>query len=112
MDEALPNERRGWLKHGNPVGDYLKSPRCGAMNRRGTACQCPAMRNKHGVYTRCRLHGGLSRGPKTQEGRQRARTARLKHGTYSAGTVALRRQCREMLRKTKELLRDHSRRVK
>jgi hypothetical protein len=35
-------------------------------------------------------------------------TARLKHGNYSAGTVALRRQCREMLKQTKELLREHS----
>ena len=39
------------------------SPRCGAQNRAGTACQSPAMGNG-----RCRLHGGLSTGPKTAEG--------------------------------------------
>ncbi|MGA7450467.1 MAG: HGGxSTG domain-containing protein, partial [Rhodoplanes sp.] len=32
--------------------------RCGAKNRAGGACQCPAMRGRQ----RCRLHGGLSPG--------------------------------------------------
>ncbi len=50
-------KRRGWLKNGNPPGDFTKAPRCGAKTRRGTRCQCPAMPNG-----RCRLHGGLSTG--------------------------------------------------
>jgi hypothetical protein len=69
---------RGRLKNGNPSGDYAKAPRCGARNRRGTACQCSAMKNG-----RCRLHGGLSTGPKTPEGIERIRKARTKHGRYS-----------------------------
>jgi hypothetical protein len=54
--------RRGWLKNGNPPGDFLKAPRCGARTRRGALCQCPAMPNG-----RCRIHGGLSTGPKTEK---------------------------------------------
>jgi hypothetical protein len=30
--------RRGWLKHGNPPGDFSKAPQCGAKNRRQTPC--------------------------------------------------------------------------
>jgi hypothetical protein len=32
---------------------------------------------------RCRMHGGLSTGPKTPEGLERSRRARWKHGAYS-----------------------------
>lgn len=41
---------------------------CGAKNRRGLPCQCKR------VYRggRCKFHGGLSTGPKTPEGKQRA----------------------------------------
>jgi len=56
--EGTPHEkRRGTLNNGNPPGDFSMAPRCGARNRRGSPCQCPAMRNG-----RCRLHGGLSTG--------------------------------------------------
>ena len=41
--------------------------RCGAKTRRGTACQRPANK-KNG---RCRLHGGASTGPRTEDGRAR-----------------------------------------
>jgi hypothetical protein len=47
---------KGWLKNGNPSGDFTKAPHCGAKNRRGLACQQPAMKNG-----RCRLHGGKHR---------------------------------------------------
>ena len=36
---------KGWLKNGNPPGDFRKAPRCGAKNRRGLACQQPGMTN-------------------------------------------------------------------
>jgi hypothetical protein len=59
-----PHEpRRGWLKNGNPSGDFTKAPRCRAKTRRGSECQCPAM-----INGRWRLHGGLSTGPKTEAG--------------------------------------------
>jgi hypothetical protein len=53
--------------------------RCGAKTRQGTACQRPANK-KNG---RCRLHGGASTGPKTNEGRARISEANLRHGRYT-----------------------------
>jgi hypothetical protein len=86
--------RRGWLKHGNRVGDFTTAPRCGAKTRRGTACQCPALRGKR----RCRLHGGLSTGPKTLDGLARNRAANTKHGRFSAEGQAAARWCRMYFR--------------
>ncbi|MGH6962647.1 MAG: HGGxSTG domain-containing protein, partial [Dongiaceae bacterium] len=57
---SLPPERRGRLKNGNSPGDFLSAPRCGARTRCGGECRQPAMPNG-----RCRLHGGLSTGPRT-----------------------------------------------
>ena len=63
------NRNSGRLLHGNPGGDPSKAPRCGAKTRRGTPCNAPAMRStKMGNYTRCRLHGGASTGPRTAAG--------------------------------------------
>jgi len=49
---------------------------------------------------RCRMHGGLSTGPRTVEGRARCAAARRIHGFYSAEMLALRRAgaayCRRM----------------
>ena len=97
---TIPDEphehRRGWLKHGNPSGDLLKAPRCGARTRRQTPCLGPAMRNG-----RCRLHGGKSTGPRTPEGLERSRRARWKHGAYSREVRTLlaenRRRWRELM---------------
>lgn len=49
-------------------------PRCGARCRDGHACRAPAVwdhRRDRPRNGRCRMHGGLSTGPKTPEGRQR-----------------------------------------
>lgn len=43
--------------------DFSTAARCEAKTRRNTKCRCPAMKNG-----RCRLHGGLSTGPKTAAG--------------------------------------------
>jgi hypothetical protein len=50
--------------------------RCGAKNRRGEPCQKPPVPGKK----RCRLHGGLSTGPKTAEGKMAAANAHVTHG--------------------------------
>jgi hypothetical protein len=51
------------------------------------------MRNRRtGKYTRCRLHGGASTGPKTKEGLERCRRARLLHGRRSVEAVAERKK--------------------
>src|ERR1700687_531561 len=79
MQQARPNELRVVeLRNGNRRGDYRNAARCGAKTRRGGPCQCPAMANG-----RCRLHGGLSTGPKTAAGIERIRRAVTKHGYYS-----------------------------
>jgi hypothetical protein len=53
----------------------MQPPRCGAKTRRNTHCGRMAM-----ACGRCRMHGGLSTGPRTAEGRERVRKARTKHG--------------------------------
>jgi hypothetical protein len=99
LDE--PHEqRRGWLRNSNPSGDWTKARRCGALTRRQTACQCPAIRNRR----RCRLHGGKSTGPKTAAGLKRSRGARWKHGEYSAGATAERARIRALFRQARALL--------
>jgi hypothetical protein len=92
---SLPPDRRGRLRNGATPGDFLAAPRCGASTRSGDCCRQPAMRNG-----RCRMHGGLSTGPRTAEGRARCAAARRIHGFHSAEMVALRRAgaacCRRM----------------
>src|SRR5215470_7955696 len=74
----------------NPMTRALSNVRrCGAKTRRGTACQCPAMKNG-----RCRLHGGKSTGPRTPEGLERSRRARWKHGRYSREAKEAAREAR------------------
>ncbi len=50
-----------------------KRPRCGAKTRAGRPCR---MRVEFGK-ARCRLHGGLSTGPKTEAGRARVAVRKL-----------------------------------
>ncbi len=52
--------------------------RCGARTRSNSPCAKYPIKGKH----RCRLHGGLSTGPRTVEGRARISAAQLKHGRY------------------------------
>ena len=51
---------------------------CGARTRSNSLCAKHPIKGKR----RCRLHGGLSTGPKTEEGKARIAAARLKHGRY------------------------------
>jgi hypothetical protein len=95
-----PPPRRGWLRHGNPPGDYAKAPRCGARTRSGGCCRQPAMKNG-----RCRMHGGLSTGPRTAEGLARSQQARWKHGFDSAAIRALRRETMLTARRLAGLVR-------
>ncbi len=81
---SLDPQRRGRLNNGNPGGDFLAAPRCGAATRAGCACRQPAMANG-----RCRFHGGKSTGPRTADGLARARRARLVHGLRSAEVIAI-----------------------
>jgi hypothetical protein len=89
----------GWLKNDNPTGDPNSAPRCGAMTRHGKECRAPAMRNG-----RCRMHGGLSTGPRTPEGLERSRRARWKHGLYSAEAKAEARFFRQRIKEAEDIL--------
>jgi hypothetical protein len=83
--------RGGQLKNGNPSGDLTAIPRCGALTRAGQPCQGPAMSNR-----RCRMHGGLSTGPRSPEGLARIVAARTAHGGYGAEMRHFRELVREM----------------
>lgn len=78
----------GWLKNGNPPCDPRTVRRCGARNRAG----------------RCMFHGGKSSGPRTEEGRERIRRARWKHGRKSAAAIAARREDARVRREIRQLV--------
>ena len=61
------------------MNDPVQTPiRCGAKTRAGTPCAKFPMEGKR----RCRLHAGLSTGPKTAAGRAAISAANTKHGRY------------------------------
>lgn len=93
--EQPQEKRRGWLKNGNPPGDYSKAPRCGAKTRAGTTCRCPAVRGKK----RCRVHGG-AKGSGAPKGNKNA----FKHGNYSAVAKLKRRETKRVTRALISLL--------
>jgi len=102
---AAPGQRRGRLKNGNPSGDYLQAPRCGARTRAGCACRQPAMPSPGGGRGRYRMHGGLSTGPRTPEGLARSRSARLTHGYRTAELIGLRHRAVHAARRLRSLNR-------
>jgi len=55
---------------------------------------------------RCRIHGGLSTGPKTSHAIERIRKANLKHGLYTAAAKAARRHCRQLMKQSRETLKE------
>ena len=69
-------------------GPNYPGPRCCARTRKGTVCQKPPLRGK----SRCRLHGGLSTGPKTPEGKARIAAAHWKHGRRSRAFTETRKR--------------------
>lgn len=73
----------------NRLRQIRSAPRCGARNRAGQPCQCPAIRGR----MRCRLHGGLSPGaPKGQA------NGKYTDGYFTAEAVAERRWINDMLK--------------
>jgi len=54
---------------------------CGARARRNNnePCRQPGMLTNG----RCRLHGGKSTGPRSEQGKAKSRQANLKHGRYT-----------------------------
>ena len=67
-----------------PLTTHRRRPRCGAKTRKGTPCQAPAVWNLERDKPRngrCRMHGGLSSGPRTEEGKRRSLDA-LRRGRF------------------------------
>ena len=73
---------------------FLQARRCGARSKRNNhqPCRQPAMKNG-----RCRLHGGLSTGPKTEQGKQKSARANLKCGHYTKAAIMERMRMRMMM---------------
>ena len=88
------------LRNNNPRGNPNAAPRCMARTRQGTPCKSPAMKGEK----RCRMHGGKSSGPTTEEGKIRARKANMKHGHYTAEAIELRQLLRQIIKEGKELV--------
>ena len=61
------------------AGGRIKCRRCTAKPSH-TKEQCKRPASKLSKTSKCSRHGGLSTGPKTQEGKERIRAAHLKHG--------------------------------
>lgn len=74
---------------------------CGAKARTNGHKSC---RKKAMANGRCRFHGGMSTGPRTEKGKERARAAVLKHGFYTPAAVQERRVFRENFREFQEQL--------
>ena len=94
-DKPCHAKRRGWLKNGNPPGDFSKAPRCGAKTRKGTLCKAPAMANG-----RCRMHGGTNLGG--PYGNQHA----LKHGCRTKKATAERQMITQFLRESSKVIEE------
>ena len=80
-------------KHVSIFGQCTPAPRCQAKSKRSQEqCKKAAIRGKQV----CRTHGGLSTGPRTEQGRKRCAEARTIHG----------RETREMRIKRAEKFRE------
>lgn len=73
---------------------FLQAKKCGAKSKRNNHLPCKNAAMKNG---RCRMHGGKSTGPKTEEGKKKAAAANLKHGQYTNAAIAERRRMRMMM---------------
>jgi len=74
----------------------LSSARCGAKTRSGKPCKSPAVGGKK----RCRMHGGAA-GSGAPLGNKNA----VKHGFFTRDSIADRNRIRELVRKSRKLLR-------
>lgn len=78
IDRELADERRR-SKQIQERADSKRRVLCGAKTRKGTSCQNKSEPGRK----RCKLHGGMSTGPKTAEGRKRISDAqRQRWGTH------------------------------
>ena len=85
-------------KYINLFGQDTPAPRCQAQSKRSKQqCRKAAIRGKQV----CRLHGGASTGPRTEQGRKRCAAAKTIHGWE---TRELRKTRAEKFREMKVLV--------
>ena len=90
---------KSYEKHINLFGKNTPAPRCQALSKRShEQCKKAAVRGKQV----CRIHGGKSTGPMTEQGRKRYAAAKTVHGWE---TRALRKTRAEKFREMKALLK-------
>ena len=85
-------KRQQWEEENEAIRDRRRTPkddrpRCGARCRDGTPCQARAVwdyANDRPRNGRCRVHGGLSTGPRTSEGKRRSREGARRGARVSA----------------------------
>ena len=71
------------------LGGRIRCPRCQAKSKRTKQqCRSPAIRGKRV----CRIHGGKSTGPKTEQGRNLCGAAKTLHGRETRAIRAKRQQ--------------------
>jgi len=71
------------------LGGRIRCPRCQAKSKRTKRqCRSPAIRGKRV----CRIHGGKSTGPRTQQGRNLCGAAKTLHGRETRAIRAKRQQ--------------------
>ena len=71
------------------LGGRIRCKQCQAKSKRSQQqCLAPAIKSK----SVCRIHGGRSSGPRTQEGRKRCGAAKTVHGRETRSKRAKRRQ--------------------
>ena len=77
------------------AGGRIVCRRCNAMSKR-TKVQCgaPAMKGK----TKCKTHGGMSTGPRTNEGKLRCAQAKTIHGNNTRADRQIHRLAMKRLR--------------
>ena len=75
--------------------------RCGAKTRRGAPCRRPA--NKRNG--RCRLHGGASSGPRTEQGRAKIAAANTTTGQHTKAMIAMRKEDAKIAKRLRDRLR-------
>ena len=83
------------------AGGKIVCMRCNATSKR-TKLQCsgPAMQGK----TKCKFHGGLSTGPRTDEGKLRCAQAKTMHGKDTRADRQVNRLAMKRLRLYAQLL--------
>ena len=94
---VMKNNVKPWL-----YGPNWQGMRCEARTRKGTLCQRPG--NK--INGRCKLHGGRSTGPRTEDGVARLVASKITHGRTTKPELAKAKQRAEIGRQVRREVKE------